>query len=70
MAVALQLVMAGLAQRSYRAAGHAFLAGALRIEETVCVVIVIRSGGCGDTDLRYYGAVSYTHLTLPTNREV
>ena len=56
MAVALHLVMAGLAQGFHGTAGHAFLAGALRIEEAVFMVIVIRSGGCGETDLRYNGA--------------
>jgi len=56
MAVAFHLIMAGFAECSYGTAGHTFLACALCIEEAVCVVIVIRSGGCSDPDLRHNGA--------------
>lgn len=48
--------MAGFAERSHWTAGDAALAGALRIEEAVCVVIVIRPGGCRDLHLRHHGA--------------
>ena len=36
------------------------------------VLIQMEAGGICGSDLHYYshGAVSYTHLTLPTNREV
>ncbi|MGZ3578644.1 MAG: hypothetical protein ACXU98_06470, partial [Syntrophales bacterium] len=56
MAKTFHLIMACLAQRSHGTAGNAALAGALVIEEAVCLVIVIRPGSCGDLDLRHYRA--------------
>ena len=33
-------------------------------------IIAAAVAGAGDTDVVEMGPVSYTHLTLPTNREV
>ena len=48
------------------------LAAARRMAEEAGgdVSAVVLGSGLGEVDLDPLGAVSYTHLTLPTNREV
>ena len=47
----------------------------VRLYQETCTVVIQRYAGyiaqhLGDGLLVYFGSVSYTHLTLPTNREV